>query len=411
MDKKYLTYSLEDFLDDSHFVAWVLKDHKRNEWNSFIKEYPEIKARAKKAKEIIHLLKDTYDILDEEDIFRIWQNIDNFNKSKKHKARTIQFRRSISIAASVLIIISLGVLGYSYLKNNNKEYQFASTDIPAGQEESRLILSDGEEIALNKDESTVSLNNDNTLVINNENTIDLSGKEAKEANKTRMNEVVVPYGKRTELMLADGTKVWLNAGSRLAFPTKFTNETREVHLQGEACFKVTKNESQPFIVNVNDLGIKVLGTHFNVAAYPDDESIETILVEGSVSLSNKRSFGVSSKSVVLKPLQKATFSKDEKEISVSDEPDADVYIAWTEGWFKFSQQSLEQVFTKLERFYNVEILVPVNFPSNEKITGKLDLKDSLAEVFKALSDVAKINYRITNNQVFVDKKIEEIPMK
>ncbi|WP_346854581.1 FecR domain-containing protein [uncultured Draconibacterium sp.] len=411
MDKKYLKYTLEELLDDKHFVAWVLKGHKRNEWNSFIKEYPEIKARAKKAEKIIHLLKDTYDILDEEDIFRIWQNIDHFNKAQKHKARTIQLRRSISIAASVLIIVSLGVFGYSYLKNNNKEYQFTSTDIPAGQEESRLILSNGEEFELEKDESTVSLNNNNTLVINNENTIDLSGKEAKEVNKTRMNEVVVPYGKRTELMLADGTKVWLNAGSRLAFPTKFTNETREVYLTGEGCFKVTKNESQPFIVNANDLGIKVLGTHFNVAAYPDDESIETILVEGSVELSKRKTFGLSSKSVVLKPLQKATFSKDEKEIIVTNEPDADVYIAWTEGWFTFSQQSLEQVFTKLERFYNVEIIVPLNFPSNEKITGKLDLKDSLEDVFKALSDVAKINYRITEDKVLVDKKVEEIPMK
>ena len=154
-----------------------------------------------------------------------------------------------------------------------------------------------------------------------------------------------------------------------------------------------------------------MGTHFNVAAYPDDESIETILVEGSVELSKRKTFGLSSKSVLLKPMQKATFSKDEKEIFVTDEPDADVYIAWTEGWFTFSQQTLEQVFTKLERFYNVDIIVAQNFPSNEKITGKLDLKDSLEEVLKVLSDVAKINYRITNNQVFVDKKVKEIPMK
>ena len=410
MDKKYLEYTLEEFLDDKHFGAWVLKGQKNNEWNSFIKEHPEIKARAKKAKEIIHLLKDTYDILDEEDIFRIWQNIDRFNKSQKHKIHTIQIRRIISIAASALILISLGILGYSYINNKNTEYQFASSDITDNLEESRLILSDGEQIALNKDESTVSLDNDK-VVINNENTIDLSGRKPSNDKKVQMNEVVVPYGKRTELLLADGTKVWLNAGSRLAFPTKFTNETREVYLTGEGCFKVTKNESQPFIVNANDLGIKVLGTHFNVAAYPDDESIETILVEGSVELSKRKTFGLSSKSVLLEPLQKATFNKDEREISVSDEPDADVYIAWTEGWFTFSQQSLEQVFTKLERFYNIEIIIPANFPSNEKITGKLDLKDSLEEVLKVLSDVAKINYRITNNQVLVDKKVEEIPMK
>ena len=410
MDKNYLKYTLEDLLDDKHFVDWVWKGHKSNEWNSFINEHPEIKSRAKKASNIILLLKDTYDILDEEEVLNIWHNIDNFNKSQRLKARTIQFRKTFTIAASVLIIVTLGILGYSYLNTKSLEYQFASSYIPVNQEESRLILSDGEQIALSKDESTVLLDNDK-VVINNENTIDLSGRKTSDDKKVQMNEVVVPYGKRTELLLADGTKVWLNAGSRLAFPTRFTNETREVYLEGEACFKVTKNKSQPFIVNANDLGIKVLGTHFNVAAYPGDKSIETILVEGSVALSKKKSFGVSSKSVVLKPLQKATFSKDEKEITVSDEPDANIYIAWTEGWFTFSQQSLEQVFTKLERFYNVEIKVPGNFPSNEKITGKLDLKDSLEEVLKVLSDVAKINYRITNDQVLVDKKVEEIPMK
>ncbi|WP_319590763.1 FecR domain-containing protein [uncultured Draconibacterium sp.] len=410
MDSKYLSFELEELLDDKQFVAWILKGHKNKEWSSFINNHPEIQSRTKKAREIISLLKDTYDILDEEDILLMWQNIDQFNKSHKSKVRTLKLRRSFSVAASILIIVSLGILSYSYLNNKNTQYQFASSDITDNLEESRLILSDGEQIALNKDESTVSLDNDK-VVINNENTIDLSGRKPSNDKKVQMNEVVVPYGKRTELLLADGTKVWLNAGSRLAFPTKFTNETREVYLTGEGCFKVTKNESQPFIVNANDLGIKVLGTHFNVAAYPDDESIETILVEGSVELSKRKTFGLSSKSVLLKPMQKATFSKDEKEIFVTDEPDADVYIAWTEGWFTFSQQTLEQVFTKLERFYNVDIIVAQNFPSNEKITGKLDLKDSLEEVLKVLSDVAKINYRITNNQVFVDKKVKEIPMK
>ncbi|WP_346859639.1 FecR domain-containing protein [uncultured Draconibacterium sp.] len=411
MDSKYLNYILEELLDDKQFVAWVLKGHKNKEWSSFINNHPEIQDRVKKARKIISLLKDTCDILDEEDVLLMWQNIDQFNKSRKNKVHSIKIRRSLSIAASILIIVSFGILGYSYLNNKNAEYQFATSNIADNQEDARLVLSDGEQIALKNEKSTIALNNDEELVIDNENTIDLSDKVTDNASKVQMNEVIVPFGKRSELTLADGTQVWLNAGSRFAFPTKFTNETREVYLQGEACFKVTKNESQPFIVNANDLGIKVLGTHFNVTAYPDDKSIETILVEGSVELSKRKTFGLSSKSVVLEPMQKATFSKDEKEIFVTDEPDADVYIAWTEGWFKFSQQSLEQVFTKLERFYNVDIIVAQNFPSNEKITGKLDLKDSLEEVLKALSEVAKINYRITNNQVLVDKKVEEIPMK
>lgn len=404
MDSKYLNYTLEELLDDKQFVAWVLKGKRNKEWSSFVNNHPEIQGRAKKAREIISLLKDTYEILDEEEVLQMWQNIDQFNKSHKNKVRTLKLRRSFSIAASILIIVSLGFLGYSYFNNKNAGYQFTASNIADNQEDARLVLSDGEQIALKKEKSSIALNNDEELVIDNENTIDLSDKATDNASKVQMNEVIVPFGKRSELTLADGTQVWLNAGSRLAFPTKFTNETREVYLQGEACFKVTKNEQQPFIVNANDLGVKVLGTYFNVAAYPEDETIETVLVEGSVALTKKKSFGLGSKSIVLQPNQKATFDKGEKEIVVSDEPDADVYLAWTEGWFEFKKQRLDKVFTKLERYYDIHISVPEEFPSEEIITGKLDLKDSLAVVMEALSDVARLDYTIENNQVTIERK-------
>ncbi|WP_319231977.1 FecR domain-containing protein [Draconibacterium orientale] len=407
MDSKYLSYTLEELLDDKQFVAWVLRGHKNKEWSSFINHHPEIQGRSKKAREIISLLKDTYDILDEEDVLLMWQNINQFNKSHKNKVHTVKLRKSFSIAASVLIIVSLGILGYSYFNNRNSAYQFVSSNINDSQEDARLVLADGEEIALNKDNSTIVVGKDEEIVINNENTIDLSDKRDSNEGKVQMNEVIVPFGKRSELSLADGTQVWLNAGSRLAFPTKFTNETREVYLQGEACFKVAKNENQPFIVKANELDVKVLGTHFNIAAYPDDETIETVLVEGSVALTKKKSFGLGSKSVVLQPNQKATFNKEEKEIVVSDEPDADVYLAWTEGWFEFKKQSLERVFIKLERYYNIHISVPEEFPSEEIITGKLDLKDSLAVVMEVLSDVAKLDYTIENNQVTIERKDDD----
>ncbi|MDX8341174.1 DUF4974 domain-containing protein [Draconibacterium sp. IB214405] len=411
MDKKYLKYGLEDFLEDKQFVAWILKGHQNEEWSTFIANHPELQSKVNTAKEIVLLLKDRYDILDEEEVLSMWHNIDRFNKSYKNRARTIHLRRTITIAASVLIVISLGILGYSYLNNRNLEYQFASSDIPNSTENARLVLSDGEEIDLENDKSTISIDDKEKITINDESVIDLSENEEKDTDDTKMNEVIVPYGKSSELLLADGTKVWLNAGSRLAFPTKFTKSTREVYLEGEACFKVTKNESQPFIVNANDIGVKVLGTYFDVSAYPNDEHIETILVEGSVVVGKKTAFGISKNSVELKPYQKATFDKEENDIVVAEEPNADVYLAWTEGWFEFSQQNLDNVLTKLERYYNVKLVVPEDFNTNRKITGKLDLKDSLDDVLKALSDVAKMDYRIDGSKVFITNKMEEIPMK
>ena len=209
--------------------------------------------------------------------------------------------------------------------------------------------------------------------------------------------------KKAELLLADGTKVWLNAGSRLAFPQKFIEKKREVFLEGEAYFEAAKNETQPFIVNTGQLNIKVIGTHFNVSAYPSDNNIETVLLEGSVVVSRPTVFGLKKEEVTLKPDQKALFDVQNNIISVSDVPDAGMYISWTTGWLEFSKESLHSVFNQLERYYNVKITIPPNFPYPELISGKLDLKDSLEDVMIALGDVSNIVYRINKlkNQIEV----------
>jgi len=402
MNNKYLKYSLEDFLEDKQFVGWILKGHQNEEWSTFVNDYPEIHSKVKEAEEIILLLKDKYDILDEEEVLLLWHNIDRFNRSYKKKARTVQLRRTITVAASVLIVISLGILEYSYWNNQNLEYQFSSSNIPNGGDNARLVLSDGEQIDLENDKSTISIDNKEKITINNESVIDLSENEENAIDDTRMNEVIVPYGKSSELLLADGTKVWLNAGSRLAFPTKFTKSTREVYLEGEACFKVAKNESQPFIVNANDLGIKVLGTHFNVSAYANEDNIETVLVEGSVVVGKKTTFGISKNSLELEPYQKATFNKEEKEIIISDEPEAENYIAWTEGWLNFSNEKLENVLTKVGRFYDVTFEYDIEkIKLTLPISGKLDLKESFEEVMSTLSKVSNFEYEIENDKVII----------
>jgi hypothetical protein len=411
MEQKYLKYNLEKLIEDKHFVAWVLNGSKNNEWKKFIEGNPEINAKAKKAREVILLLRDTYEVLDEEFVLEMWQNINQFDNLHKRKVRIIKFRKSLSWAASILLILSVGTFGYLNFLGKESSYQFVSSETVTQRNEARIILSDGEEIALYSHNSIIELNSNNELVIDNESVIDLYQKEINGGNGIHMNEVVIPYGKRSELLLSDGTKVWINAGSRLAFPTKFTKKNRKVFLDGEAYFEVAKNEQRSFIVNADEIDIKVLGTQFNVSAYPVDKNIETVLIEGSIALSNHKYFARGRNEVLLKPYQRATFDKENKYIVVVDEPDANVYIAWTEGWLKFSQESLQSVFTKLERYYNIEITTPINFPSSEIITGKLDLKESLEEVMQALSDVAKLDYRISQNKIIINKKMKELRMK
>lgn len=195
----------------------------------------------------------------------------------------------------------------------------------------------------------------------------------------------------------------------MAFPSKFTKKSREVFLEGEAYFEVAKNQTQPFIVNAAKIEIKVLGTHFNVSAYPADQTIETVLLEGSVALSRPNSFGSIRNEIILQPNQKGSFSKEEKEMKVSDEPDVDLYVAWTYGWLKYNKESLGSVLGKVERYYNIEIQIPENYPKDDKITGKLDLKDSLERVMVVLADATGFTYRISGNKVFIDKEMKTMP--
>ncbi len=411
MDKKYLKYSIEELMQDRIFVSWVLHKKRNKEWQAFLGQNPEFGKSVKTACKIIRLLEDSYDIFSEEDVYKLWMNIDHFDDQQKQKAKMIRQRRVLHYAAVGFLIAAISGLSMLYFTNPVQPYQFAKTSISESQpSESRLILSTGEEINLKKDQSTVTLENEK-IHINNDSIIDLRNALNSDVPSDKLNEVIVPYGKRSQLILEDGTKVWLNAGSHFAFPTQFKNKSRTVFLEGEAYFEVAHNEQCPFLVQLNELEVRVLGTKFNVSAYSSDKLIEAVLLEGKVSIKETETLGFMKKDVLLSPSQRAVYNKEEKITHVDNQADPDITIAWINGWFSFSQQSLLDVLKKLERYYNVKFIYDVRFSSNELITGKMDLKDSLEDVLTFLSDLAKVDFRINNDKIFIERKIGKMPMR
>lgn len=405
MDKNYLNYNVEDLVEDKLFVSWVLNGENNNRWNDFLDNNADFREKAGKARRIILLFQEKHELLDEDSLLSLWKKIDDYDKLHRQKIRKLKPGKILGWAATLFLVLSTGLVGYYYLSNQNSTYQFTNSGLPSNEEESLLVLGSGESVSLQNDNSSVSVSNDNKLIINNDSIIDLSEMGMGHDSNIKMNEAIIPYGKKSELLLADGTKVWLNAGSRLAFPSRFVKKYREVYLEGEAYFEVAENKDQPFIVKANEVDVKVLGTHFLVSAYEDQKHIETVLLEGSVVFANQKSLGFGKKEVLLKPGQKGSFSKEQRDFVVTTEQNAEDYIAWTQGWFNFSKQNLMDVFTKLERYYNVEIITPEsNFEPEELITGKLDLKDSLEDVLVALSDVAKIDFNITDRKVYIRKR-------
>jgi len=406
MKNKYLKYSLEKLLDDREFISWALYGIHKNEWNSFLSKHPDFFNEAQKAKEIVLLLKDSYDELNEGDILTMWQNIERFDTIQQKKGKTQFLRKIFRYAAVLLAFVTIGATAYWYFACSNQKYVFASGVSILKNGEAKLVLPSGKEVHLKRDNSTIVIKGKEAILINNEQSIDLRNHQQVIEEEVKMNEVIIPFGKKSLLVLDDGTKVWLCAGSRLAFPTVFTGKKREVYLEGEAYFEVVHIPDQPFLVNTREVTLKVLGTSFYLSAYPSDKEIVTVLVKGSVMLSENSSLGLSRNKVILEPGQKASFNRSDKKINIEQEDIVEFYIAWTEGWFLFSKENLFAVFNKLERYYNVKFIYDKSFSSNDLISGKLDLKDSISDVLVTISGLSKISYKIENKNIYIERKLK-----
>ncbi len=409
MENKYLGYTSEEMVEDRNFLIWLNGLSKNHELDKFVRENPSFALKVNQAREMIHLLKVKEEPVMTEEIYAIWEKIALFECSNKPKTGIRNFQSVLKYAAIIVFVLMLSTFGYWKMKQK-EEKQWFSLQAGKTAQQSKLILSSGEEIDLKRDESTVKVNAQNHAIqINNDSTIALSNIGNKNV-EVAMNQVVVPFGKKSCIELADGTKVWLNAGSKMAFPDRFTGPKREVFLDGEAYFNVTSDKNKPFFVKTKEIVVRVLGTKFNLSAYEADKEVMTVLVEGKVSIRENNGINLFGKETFMTSHQKAVFDKTNQTTTVSQEPNAEVFTAWTDGWFPFSKEPLNNVFKKVERYYNVQFVYNELFPSTDLISGKLDLKDSFEDVMKVLADVANVSYKIEQDKIFI-KQNNKMPMR
>ncbi|HZL12136.1 MAG TPA: FecR domain-containing protein [Prolixibacteraceae bacterium] len=203
------------------------------------------------------------------------------------------------------------------------------------------------------------------------------------------NTVETPLGMRSGLTLPDGTKVWLNAGTKLSYPVLFSDQYREVKLSGEAYFEVKKNKKWPFIVNAGNMNLIVTGTTFNCNAYPENNQIQTVLVEGQVTVMNVSATW----NKVLEPGELAVFSRDTQQIT-KIKTDLEKYIAWKSGKLMFREDKMNLVVEKLQRWYNVDFEIMDKEISDYVYTATF-IDESLDQVLKMLSLSAPINYSVS----------------
>lgn len=217
--------------------------------------------------------------------------------------------------------------------------------------------------------------------------------DAASLHQTVYQEVKAAYGTQAKVELADGTIVSLNSGSKLRYPQSFDHQKqRKVILEGEGFFTVSKNETLPFVVSTNHLDIQVLGTTFNVDAYPDNKSVVIALVEGMVKLQNNK--GKENKDLMdLMPNEVATLNRAERTLVKTSVPDLYKYTAWVNGRIVFFEDPIQTVLKKLEKWYNVEIIISDQRLENYKFTGTF-INESLEQVLSILSLTSPMTYEI-----------------
>ncbi|MGC6432381.1 MAG: FecR family protein [Jejuia sp.] len=226
-------------------------------------------------------------------------------------------------------------------------------------------------------------------------------KSEKEIKQLVYNTLTIPYGKTFEISLSDGTKAYLNAGSSLKYPIQFIEgREREVFVNGEVFLDVTKSEISPFIVNADDLNIKVYGTKFNVNSYPEDNVTEVVLVEGSVGLYADNLDDHASPNM-LKPNHKASFNKAIKSIK-KEKVITDIYTSWMNGELVFRNMLFANILKKLERHYDVTIINNNQTLSNEKFNASFGVAPKIHEVLEELKITYNIDYSINDATITIN---------
>ena len=309
----------------------------------------------------------------------------------------IKRRRFYYAAAAIfLCVISIGTY---FLFQAGTKSQMAFTqnlkmeksDVAPGGNKAVLTLSDGSSIILDSSLNGTLTNQGNTKIMK-QNGILSYNSQKDQPGKILYNTVSTPRGGQYQLMLSDGTKVWLNATSSLRFPASFGENERKVELMGEAYFEVAKNASKPFKVKVNGMEVEVLGTHFNINSYEDESAIRTTLLEGSVKLNRNHA------SAILKPGQQAGVDKKGK-ISISSDVDMSEAIAWKEGKFQFERADIYQVMRQISRWYNVDIEYKGTVSNH--FGGTISRDVNLSQVLKMLHLTGGVKFDIQDHKVVV----------
>lgn len=309
-----------------------------------------------------------------------------------------KLRWTIRYAAAVIILCMLSVSAY-FLFKPRQENQIGTTasvhkeknDVSPGRNTAMLTLANGTTINLDSAANGALTTQGNAKILNLNGLLSYNTVDTKPAEVV-YNTISTPRGGQYQLMLADGSRVWLNAASSLRFPASFVGKERKVELMGEVYFEVAKNAAMPFKVKVHGMEVEVLGTHFNINSYDNESMVRTTLLEGSIKINKD------DKSSLLKPGQQAQMN-EAGEIKIISNVDVEEAIAWKEGKFQFDKADIHAIMRQLARWYDVEVEYKGNVSSH--FGGTISRDVNLSQVLNMLHLTGEVNFKIEGKKVVV----------
>jgi hypothetical protein len=386
----YSNYKAEDFLQDDYFIHSMRHPTPESAtyWERLTKDgfiFPEEFNFAKYCISSFSIKKDN---MSDMELRHLFKRIEIDTTKRLQKKRRIFFYRAI--ASILLLLTGFTYTYYQWSEKRTDPIMIAGSQTPkAGSEHIELILSDEKLITITETDASVDYGQKGAIKINDK-TLDKTPETKQAAKKEKeFNQLIVPYGKRSLLTLEDGTRIWINAGTRVVYPETFDDDKREIYVDGEIYMDVVKDAGRPFLVKTSDMQISVLGTSFNVTAYETDAICSIVLVEGAVQVKSKDS----KTPYALKPDD--MFTKQAGHIDIKQVNTLN-YTSWVKGIYISDNEMLESILSRLSRYYNVKITVDNN-AAGLLCSGKLDLKENIIGVFDVLSSTAPVTYKITEN--------------
>ena len=390
--KDYTGFSAQKLLNDDFFI-WSHKE-KTPETENFWKELlhsgqlaPEEYKQACFILEVFNIKQRQIPSSKKEEL---WKRIVESNRRYKQKVRRIRISLFIAAAACLLIPLLLNKINVYHQDTIDKSLlRLSQTEVTLQGDEIQLILPK-QAITIEGTTSNICHDSKGHITVNSEQL-----QESASSKEENYNQLIVPNGKRSTLAFEDGTRMWVNAGSRVIYPNKFKKERREIFVDGEVYMEVARDEKCPFIVKTSTMDIRVLGTAFNVTAYKKDVQSSVVLASGSVSVK------ADTEEVKLVPNEMFSHRKHNgvhvKKVVVSD------YTSWKDGIYIYHSEPLSSILNRISRYYGKEICYPPSI-ATFKCSGKLNLLEDLDSLLEGLTHTVPVNYTKTDEKYTFEER-------